>query len=79
MPVVGGSIIGGYTVLYSATSKAIQCVLYSVQYVTLKLERPVIVRSILFGKFDKSHPCNLRKFRVYGGMDLDHLHLLIEE
>lgn len=51
----------------------------SIQFLTLKLEQHAIVRSILFGKFDKSHPCNLRKFRIYGGMDPDHLHLMIEE
>ncbi|XP_064400572.1 muskelin-like [Halichondria panicea] len=49
------------------------------QFVILKLHQPSIVSSIQFGKYDKSHPCNLRKFRVYGGMNPDRLHLLLED
>lgn len=37
------------------------------QYIILKLEQPAVVRLILFGKFQKAHPCNLKDFKVYGG------------
>ncbi|KAI8047936.1 Muskelin N-terminus-domain-containing protein [Thamnidium elegans] len=39
------------------------------QYVTVKFDRPVVARSITFGKFHKGHVCNLKEFKVYGGMD----------
>lgn len=29
------------------------------------------LESILFGKFHKAHPCNLRDFKVYGGPSAD--------
>lgn len=48
------------------------------QYLTLKLTRPAIVRQITFGKYEKTHVCNLRKFRVYGGLSEDHMVLLFE-
>ncbi|KAJ2745700.1 hypothetical protein GGI20_001975 [Coemansia sp. BCRC 34301] len=41
------------------------------QYITLRLERPALVRSITFGKFYKMHVCNLKEFKVYGGMTQD--------
>ena len=48
------------------------------QYLTLRLDQPAIVCSIQFGKYEKSHACNLRKFIVHGGMDCEHMHLLLE-
>ena len=48
------------------------------QFLVLRLQQPAIVSSILFGKYEKSHACNLRKFRVHGGMDCEHMHLLAE-
>ena len=48
------------------------------QYLTLRLDQPAIVCSIQFGKYEKSHACNLRKFTVHGGMDCEHMHLLLE-
>jgi len=39
------------------------------QYITLKLEKPAIVTGINFGKFKKTHVCNLKKFKVFGGID----------
>ncbi|KAJ1680395.1 hypothetical protein EV182_000116 [Spiromyces aspiralis] len=41
------------------------------QYITLVLDRPAFVRSILFGKHFKPHACNLKEFKVYGGMSPD--------
>lgn len=48
------------------------------QFILLKLKRPAIVRRIKFGKFEKSHVCNLKKFRVYGGMNENQMVLLLE-
>ncbi|XP_063693965.1 muskelin-like [Bolinopsis microptera] len=38
------------------------------QYLTLKLDRPSVIRKITFGKFHKSHVCNLKSFTILGGM-----------
>ncbi|XP_064543793.1 muskelin [Drosophila montana] len=48
------------------------------QFLTLKLRRPAIVQKIKFGKFEKSHVCNIKKFRVYGGLEDEHMVLLLE-
>ncbi|KAI7898194.1 Muskelin N-terminus-domain-containing protein [Cokeromyces recurvatus] len=39
------------------------------QYITLKLDKPAVACEILFGKFHRSHVCNLKEFKVYGGLD----------
>lgn len=39
-----------------------------VQFITLKLDKMAIVQSITFGKFHKVHICNLKEFKVYGGL-----------
>lgn len=36
------------------------------QYIILKLDKLSILRKMHFGKFYKSHPCNLKDFKVYG-------------
>lgn len=41
------------------------------QFIILKLAQPAVVKSVLFGKFHKPHPCNLRDFKVYGGPSPD--------
>lgn len=43
------------------------------QYLMLKLERPAIVDNIVFGKYEKTHVCNLKKLKVYGGLSEDHM------
>ncbi|EDW85574.2 uncharacterized protein Dwil_GK23081 [Drosophila willistoni] len=48
------------------------------QFLTLKLRRPAIVKNIKFGKFEKSHVCNIKKFKVFGGLDEEHMVLLLE-
>lgn len=48
------------------------------QFLTLKLQRPAIVKKIKFGKYEKNHVCNLRKFKVVGGLEEDHMLLLLE-
>ncbi|XP_023324449.1 muskelin [Eurytemora carolleeae] len=39
------------------------------QFIVLRLDKPAIVTGILFGKFEKTHVCNLKKFKVFGGLD----------
>ncbi|KAI9497069.1 Muskelin N-terminus-domain-containing protein [Zychaea mexicana] len=41
------------------------------QFVMLRLDKPVVACAITFGKFHRAHVCNLREFKVYGGMDTD--------
>ncbi|XP_052287065.1 muskelin-like isoform X2 [Dreissena polymorpha] len=45
------------------------------QFLVLKLEQPAIVGSITFGKYEKTHVCNLKKFKVFCGLSDD---LMIE-
>lgn len=45
---------------------------------TLKVSKPAIVSKILFGKYEKSHPCNIQKLKVYGGLDAEHTDVLLE-
>ncbi|KAG2460382.1 MKLN1 protein, partial [Polypterus senegalus] len=46
---------------------------YPPQYLILKLERPAIAQSITFGKYEKTHVCNLKKFKVFGGMSEENM------
>lgn len=47
------------------------------QYLILKLRYPSIIETITFGKYEKTHICNLKKFKIYGGMtDICSLELL---
>lgn len=43
------------------------------QFLILKLERPAVVQSITFGKYEKTHVCNLKKFKVFGGMSEENM------
>ncbi|GIZ04438.1 muskelin [Caerostris extrusa] len=38
------------------------------QFLTLKLYNPAVVQVISFGKYEKSHVCNMKKFKIFGGM-----------
>jgi len=38
------------------------------QYITIKLDKMSIVKTITFGKYYKVHVCNLKEFKVYGGL-----------
>lgn len=62
----------------SCTSYIISCFFFvslslSDQFLILKLERPAIVQSITFGKYEKTHVCNLKKFKVFGGMSEENM------
>ncbi|KAI4496372.1 hypothetical protein M0804_000182 [Polistes exclamans] len=43
------------------------------QFLTLKLQRPAIVKKITFGKYEKTHVCNIKKFKVHGGLEPDYM------
>lgn len=48
------------------------------QFLVLKLDKPAIVESIMFGKYEKIHVCNMRKFKVFGGLSEDHMVELLD-
>ncbi|KAG8180418.1 hypothetical protein JTE90_022767 [Oedothorax gibbosus] len=48
------------------------------QFLVLKLYSPAVVQSISFGKYEKSHVCNMKKFKVYGGLSEDSMVELLE-
>ncbi|XP_018018491.1 muskelin [Hyalella azteca] len=48
------------------------------QFLVMKLESPAIVTSITFGKYEKSHVCNVKKLQVWGGLTEDHMMLLFD-
>jgi hypothetical protein len=37
------------------------------------LERASLIESITFGKYEKTHVCNLKKFCIYGGLHPENL------
>ncbi|KAI8849074.1 Muskelin N-terminus-domain-containing protein [Chytridium lagenaria] len=39
------------------------------QYITIKLDKVSIVHTITFGKYYKIHVCNLKEFKVFGGLN----------
>ncbi|XP_022109692.1 muskelin-like [Acanthaster planci] len=43
------------------------------QYLTLKLEKCSLVDRVSFGKYEKTHVCNLKKFKIYAGMTEEHM------
>ncbi|KAI8359968.1 Muskelin N-terminus-domain-containing protein [Blakeslea trispora] len=49
------------------------------QYVTLKLDKPAVACKIIFGKFHRSHVCNLKEFKVYGGLSPDDMKELLHK
>lgn len=48
------------------------------QFLTLKLEKPAVIEKITFGKYEKIHVCNLKKFKVFGGLQDDNMIELLE-
>uniref|UniRef100_T1J0F1 Muskelin N-terminal domain-containing protein n=1 Tax=Strigamia maritima TaxID=126957 RepID=T1J0F1_STRMM len=48
------------------------------QFLTLKLEHAAIVQTIGFGKYEKTHVCNLKKFKVFGGLNDENMVELVE-
>ncbi|KAG0826673.1 hypothetical protein G6F18_009843 [Rhizopus arrhizus] len=49
------------------------------QYVTLKLEKPVVACQMLFGKFHRPHVCNLKEFKIFGGLDPNNLNEILHD
>ncbi|KAL2740581.1 muskelin [Vespula squamosa] len=48
------------------------------QFLTLKLQCPSIVKTITFGKYEKTHVCNIKKFKIYGGLEPENMMELLE-
>jgi muskelin len=53
-------------------------IVHCFQFLVLKLNRCSILRSITFGKYEKTHVCNLKKFKVFGGMNESNMVELLE-
>lgn len=49
------------------------------QYITLKLDNPTVACEILFGKFHRSHVCNLKEFKIYGGLEPDNMNEILHK
>ncbi|XP_050432921.1 muskelin isoform X5 [Adelges cooleyi] len=41
------------------------------QYLILKLQNTSVVKFIKFGKYERPHVCNLKRFKVFGGLEED--------
>lgn len=48
------------------------------QFITIKLAKHSVVKYITFGKYEKTHVCNLKKFKVFGGLQDDKMIELLE-
>lgn len=48
------------------------------QYLILKLQSPSVVKHITFGKYEKTHVCNIKKFRIFGGLEPENMMQLLE-
>ncbi|XP_053982372.1 muskelin [Hylaeus anthracinus] len=48
------------------------------QFLILKLQSLSIVKTITFGKYMKPHVCNIKKFKVYGGLEPENMMELLE-
>ncbi|KAK2553923.1 Muskelin [Acropora cervicornis] len=48
------------------------------QFLILRLEKPAIAMVIKFGKYEKAHVCNLKKFKIYGGLNDEHMTELLQ-
>lgn len=64
--------------MYKSCIQIIMCNFSYFQYLTLKLQKHSIVFTITFGKYEKTHVCNLRKFKVFGGLQDDNMIELLE-
>jgi len=53
-------------------------IVFFLQYLILKLDQPAIIESVTFGKYEKTHVCNLKKFKVFGGPNEDLMVELVE-
>lgn len=48
------------------------------QYLILKLQSPSVVKHITFGKYEKTHVCNIKKFKIFGGLEPENMMELLE-
>lgn len=62
----------------SASRHAIHFTDYTFQYLILKLQSPSVVKFITFGKYEKTHVCNIKKFKIFGGLEPENMMELLE-
>lgn len=43
------------------------------QFIVCKLLKPAIVKTITFGKYEQTHACNVRRFKILGGIEEEHM------
>ncbi|KAG8903006.1 hypothetical protein FRB99_003839 [Tulasnella sp. 403] len=43
------------------------------QWITLRLDKVAVLKAITFGKHHTRHPCNLREFKIYVGLDSEQM------
>ncbi len=51
---------------------------FLLQYLVLRLDKPSIVSHVTFGKYEKAHVCNLKRFKIFGGNDEENLIELLD-
>lgn len=66
--------------VYISTSFLVSLFIVSLifQYLILKLQSPSIVKYITFGKYEKTHVCNIKKFKIFGGLEPENMMELLE-
>lgn len=43
------------------------------QWITLKLDKVAVLKEIVFGKCNMNHPCNMKEFKVYAGLEANRM------
>ncbi|KAI0030784.1 Muskelin N-terminus-domain-containing protein [Vararia minispora EC-137] len=43
------------------------------QWLLLRLDKPAVIQSISFGKYHKPHPCNMKEFKIYAGLNANEM------
>ncbi|KAI9335165.1 Muskelin N-terminus-domain-containing protein [Zopfochytrium polystomum] len=43
------------------------------QFLMIQLEQPAVVETITFGKYMKTHVCNLKEFKIFGGLEPENM------
>lgn len=64
-----------FCISFRFTIYFVDCML---QYLILKLQSPSVVKYITFGKYEKTHVCNIKKFKIFGGLEPENMMELLE-
>lgn len=64
--------------IYRPSRCTIYLVVSTFQYLILKLQSPSVVKYITFGKYEKTHVCNIKKFKIFGGLEPENMMELLE-